>query len=345
MPTGSMIIFLTGHGGSSRSTFIAPDSFGDHSFVFPSMYRGQLCFVAHNLMAQALLESNTPIRELERIEKTHGVSTICKSLSLASSPSETLADSITISLDTIKLQVLHQFFSRLCLYNTLQKVVATCAEYEIYGEPDTTKIVEGIEIVTDVGIERDISIKLRTIPGYARKMQESVGNILKKYLPLEHKLGTWEGVMESHQEEMPYRPGKLENITIFSTTYSNYRLKFYLDSAKVDALLQKIPPPPQPRELQQCQFDDTIVMYMTNATQDQPIPLSDILQILGKLHVFVKKAASGTTEILSSIVYDSTDDYSAGEFYCLAGEYQVYDCTIPDNANVVWGACRDPGDF
>ena len=88
----SAVIFLAGHGAvSSRGTMLEDQYLRSHHVVFPAKPKGELCFVAHNMILQSLINANSPINptdpsspidhdkpydKLQALERVHGVSAV-----------------------------------------------------------------------------------------------------------------------------------------------------------------------------------------------------------------------------------------------------------------------------
>ena len=80
MPRKQAVIFLAGHGSvSNRMEFVDDQSLGSYNVILPAMSRGQLCFVAHNMILQGFINSRNSdelLVKLQELENIHGVSSI-----------------------------------------------------------------------------------------------------------------------------------------------------------------------------------------------------------------------------------------------------------------------------
>lgn len=185
---------------------------------------------------------------------------------------------------------------------------------------------------------------------------------------LEHKLFPASDVLGLPQALSPSSPATLQNFagfeftTLITPEFSNsptttLTLDIYVDINKIASSIQNA----AIREytvctsdnsqinVKECTFSNDQVIYITPRPAQQlqqHILLSEMLYVLGHTHFFVEKTVdehSVSYRVMDAVIEASLDDFFNQEG--LLTSQEIYDLKIPDNANVLLGVCRDPGDF
>ena len=334
MPNNSPIIFLAGHGIVDGSYEISDHLLAQHNIVFPSKLKGQLCFVAHNMIFQSLIDR--PQEALERLEHVHGVSTV-------STANREQRAEVEFMKDNMADLRIHDHRHQLRIFaQNIHKIIKATDILECQGlEAD---LVASNFSKLAVGLFHDLKIEdFRRLFQDLAICQNFIDSIEKLLIPtalLEHKLGSWEQSMKSYpwQQDMPFDPSKNGYIThaITSSTdrgVNEKRLTVYIDRSKIQEA-----PNPIPEVFNRNAIDASQVLYITTSAK-QHVLLSEILDILHKIHIYVSIKKENKEKDIRDISVDLRE--SPADLEGDTELYDWYDFTIPDDANIVSGACRD----
>lgn len=354
----SAVFFLAGHGAVSAYGTPLEDVedhryLRSHHIVFPSQKKGQLCFVAHNLIFQGLMRSDDMSLELRHLETVHGVCGVDARHRGVTFLSEHLQH-FQVNLNDIGIRnELHLFVLKVGAILRIIDNIDKSGLGEVFEEQNF------VALQTGIFSEERIGAWFGT--GIIHKIKDDIESLLELTVPIEHALGSWDKSMLANpwQSDMPYIPSSHEDymelrITSQSRAKSNRdyvtskAIKLHINKKKLSehAFLSNEELNDNGFIPKHLSFDQLI--YMTTSSEKH-ILLSEILDILHELHIFVStKTSSDSTDVKIRGAYvikqDELDYISPMDFDTNADDYTWYDYTVPDDANIVWGACRDTSD-
>jgi hypothetical protein len=344
MPRGKAIIFLAGHGAVSvKNKFVDDNYLKNHHVTFPAKIKGQLCFVAHNIILQSLINCRNSVDELEKLENYHGISKV--SISNGRPIYLLFPDGITCQVDLSDLAHRQQLQKFLQYIQDISKAKDQDLQplLDKYSEMQT-----GIFAEVRMGFCLADSARREALEGEITKILGSNSITDKACMLLEHKLGSWESSMAKNpwQAEMPYSPAtssSYERHTLCSIhSTDNTRLDFYVDKSKIEQVISDEQEKASPERFKNKKLENGVI-YITTPSRE-PVLLSKILELLHKIHIYVSQFDKKVV-IRGVFVIENPEDIAPNDIDRSQQVYEWYDFTIPDDANVVWGACRDDGDF
>lgn len=352
----SSVVFLAGHGAvSGKENIVKLECLGKYQVTFPAQIKGQLCFVAHNILLQSLIKSNDPCAESEKIKTYHGVSTF----KISGNKYFKLPSDVDVKIDLLnreqnkKLQEVLQ--GAKSIYNLLvaaEKVVKL----------DLLKLIpEDFELdslQTGIFAQTRLSFCFGSVEN-AKKTIDIIEKFLTSNFPLEHRLGTWDKSMQMKpwQKDLPYSPASdvdsgYKKHTILSLSdkqIMDCKLSLHINENIINKLISgKQESKDQEKHsgtFQEKTYENGVLYLTTSASE--PVLLSTILEILHKTHIYVSEKNDKIS--LISVYAHNPEEYSPSYIFGRSIENTTtdmyYDFTISEDASVVWGACRDVIDF
>jgi len=348
MPNKSAAIFLAGHGVVSIKRDVADDKLGSHYVILPAKLGGKLCYTAHNMISQSLMLLKTAdevYSKLQDLESVYGVSSV-------SIGNRFLDSNFVQFTDTSDLCSLSCDDHRQHLEKILQQIKdLEDLPMSLFDDPPDWKSLQSVffrdvdfsqaDIRSEIQNKIENSLKAPTDSVKAWKLRE---HALSCLVSDDHSINAKLLEERMYTPKEPYKPhsivnfdsGKVLDLKIYinerkigeqiATMHANeeYINRVFAEHENIKKIIADYIHDGVKTNLQ-IAADQAIYV-----TPSSPFSLSQILDILHNIHIFVSDTLLGNTPEV--------------QFVCFTDNPQnpyEYDFTIPDDVNVVWGACRD----
>lgn len=131
----------------------------------------------------------------------------------------------------------------------------------------------------------------------------------------------------------PYMPQSIVYIKTIDE-YGHIKLKIYMNLNKLSEQLASV----GTEDRTNLKIDASHAMYVIPTDKERPFALSKVLDILHKVHIYIdSQPTTGNSEI-SFVCYSDDPTFN---YLALRTSDNSAIFTIPDDANVIWGACRE----
>lgn len=374
MPNNSPTIILAGHGAVSKKEYVSDDKLANHHVILPAKLGGKFCYVAHNMISQDLMATKPPVDVtiiLGHLENVYGVSTVNRKnianpvkLSPDSAPCDLSLEEHQKKLNELLKQI--EELDESLEFSNLGGLFDDVSENQEKEDSDKSiepsiesEFFKGIDF-SQINLRETVKIQItEALENYKIEASDSIN----AWQLREHFLGPLISESESTLQkvtadkdnlaERMYEPvGIPYPVTrlLENSDISNDKLlNFYFDEGKlfmqikdcrlkkdiidnvflehqdilalIDQYLYRVDE--YGNKIVKLQIPTDLTIYAKPI--DKPLKLSNILDILH--------------EVCISVPYNT---YVQGVFIDsyiqLTGAYEF---TIPDDVNIVWGACRD----
>ncbi len=342
MPNNSIAVFLAGHGTVTRKSVI---DFGEYNIIFPAPFGSKFCYAAHNMVWHNLSSATTNdslIVELKKLEDTYGITSVYTAYT------RNMLEHKDVSLcGGIKVYDLSKCEQRVHVRGILKSIediedsLSTIRKHALEDpDIDYNRLTWSLEADESlVCNEADlVSIKEIIITALKNTKQIDIYEHALSYDPEEFDL-----TQKYSRIQAPQPPYKSHNVIDGDKEGAGHYLKIYINEEAICKQARASDTIPNTTKIKdQAIYVMPIVPVVSRHEKQDYFFLSKILDYLHKIHIFVSKKVINDEIEVHSVTIDEmlgilTPKNTADELW--------YDFTIPDDANIVWGACREIQDF